>query len=230
MKRVFIISFVSVLMFFPTSYEDFKLKEVEIDLLKWTERADNLCVKGTVLNHQYYAADQDWILEIQPEKEYHSYMNNRKGNFNIEKMMEAEVEPLDSEGGRENENRYFAPLVGKEVWITGTWVDDNGHESKTELHPITGIVCLDKDTLSVFAFSDDSWNLLNKVPHSGESRDFRFMLPLLKSYSKLSLLSEINKTDEREIHLQSNQLSIFIRTGEPKLQKGFYFGKWLLNN
>ena len=211
MKRIFIVSFVSVLLCFPSSYEGFKVEEVEIDLLKWTERVDNLCIKGKVLNHQYYAADQDWILEIQPEKEYYSYMNNRKGKFNFDKMMEAEIEPLDSEGGRENENRYFSPLVGKEVWITGTWVDDNGHESKTELHPITGIVCLDKDTLSVFAFSDDSWNLFNKVPYSGENRNFYFILPLPKIYTKLRVLLEVNKVDVRDISLKKNQVSFFAK-------------------
>jgi hypothetical protein len=216
---------------FHSSFPNFQILDsygLEVDFFKWTERADNVMVKGTVLAHEYYMGDQDWILEIKPDPYYKASLSNRKGKINLHKMMEAEIEPIESMGSRANEKKFFEPLVGKTCWVVGTWVDDNGHDSKTELHPMTGIVCVDKDTLKVFAFSDDSWNFFNKVPHSGENRNFHVSLPLESPHQTLLLLEETNKAAKREISLKSNELFISIKTGEPVRNEGFYYGKWLL--
>ncbi len=238
MKKIFILCVFSLLVMRTCIFSHFSIKnataflhtETDINFLKWSEHQDNVLVYGTVVKHEYYGMDEDWILEIKPDTNCLTMLNNLKGEMNANRIIETEIEPLDNMGSKANEKKFFAPLLGKKVWIMGTWVDDNGHECKTELHPITGIVAIDNDTVKVFAFLDDSWNFVTKVPHSGENRIFDLQLPFPQNYQAIQSLSEVNLTQKRDITFSHDTLSIHIETGCTKEKQGFYYGEWLLTN
>ncbi len=85
--------------------------------------------------------DNDTNLEIvpRPEKEFQDLLKNRHGQPNKAKDGQAPVVECEVNVGSDWRSQFeffVSTLVGREVTAQGVFVDDDDHESKTELHPV----------------------------------------------------------------------------------------------
>jgi len=78
--------------------------------------------------------DTDFELEPRPEEEFQALLKNRKGKVNENGKLECEIHVSDER--RDQHLAWVRSLSGTEVTAHGVWVDDTGHDDKTELHPL----------------------------------------------------------------------------------------------
>lgn len=111
-------------------------------MTKWTLRSPMELLVGTLVYAEIYPWDGDHNVFIVPDTAYESLLTNRHGKKNkpdesihgSPTVVECEVEILDR-----YEHDYLAAvrsLYGLQVSALGVWVDDDGHDGKTELHPL----------------------------------------------------------------------------------------------
>jgi hypothetical protein len=109
-------------------------------------KGDDVQVFGRVTGHKYNWFDKDWNLYVEPHPGINDPEFGLTGEFlltnlanmrNRSGIIHCEISPAGKYGGGDNEKKYFERLVGKEVAVVGTFVEDTKHENKTEIHPIT---------------------------------------------------------------------------------------------
>ena len=124
----------------------------------WKERRDYVTLEGRAIRHNTNF-DGDWSLFIQPAEGFTLLAINSEGRRNENGEIECEVEPNDLFTNDALEHVYFGRLMSKRVTVNGTWVDDLAHDGKTEIHPITSILQVDKFSDKTFInFDQDVWN------------------------------------------------------------------------
>jgi hypothetical protein len=95
--------------------------------------------------------DNDTNLEIEPgsKPEFQDLLKNRQGNPNKAKDGQPPVVECEVNVGSDwrSQFEFFVnSLVGREVTAQGVFVDDDGHDSKTELHPMDVIFARVEDS------------------------------------------------------------------------------------
>ncbi len=200
----------------------------------WNLLKDNVTVVGTVDNH-YYASDGDWNINVRPQSAYKSLLTNSDGDKNVNGLIECEVEPISPYDDEGPEKAYCGFLQDKVVTIVGSWSEDLSHDDKTEIHPITSILCeqskagADTKRIQFFTFSDDSE--LVHPPFSGESRTGKFKVPFPAPRedglpAKHTVLSEVFKAASRKFNVTHEANRDFlvgeVVSGKPDDDKGFY--------
>ena len=114
-------------------------------MTKWTLRSPMELLVGTLVDAEIYLWDGDQNVFIVPDPAYRRLLVNRHGKENkpdesidgSPTVVECEVEILDR-----YEHDYLdavRSLCGLKVSALGVWVDDDGHDSKTELHPLDAL-------------------------------------------------------------------------------------------
>ena len=104
-------------------------------LFGWNELQDGVRLVGTVVDVGFYDPDDDWLLDIRPADGFDHLAVNRAGELNPgEGIVGCEVEPIDPVGGFDAEslttvNRFWEPLLDKQVSVVGTWVEDSSHHN-----------------------------------------------------------------------------------------------------
>jgi Abnormal spindle-like microcephaly-assoc'd, ASPM-SPD-2-Hydin len=103
----------------------------------WFVRDENSPVRTMVgtLTDVYNADDGDTNLVIVPNADSAPLLANRHGMDNITGTIECEINVTEDGNGRSSYESWVASMVGMEVTAQGVYVDDTGHEDKTELHP-----------------------------------------------------------------------------------------------
>ncbi len=203
---------------------------------------------GTVVDVGFYDPDGDWLLDIGPAEGFDHLAVNRAGELNPgQGIVGCEVEPTDPVGEFDAEslttvNRFWEPLLDKQVSVVGTWVEDSSHHNKTEIHPITSVLGVLPITTGPHApgnlveftvGSDDSFNFPAKVPHSKVSRTgpFRVVFPPRppgnRNPPRISVISETNMAQSRSFQISELPNRRFMAkgavvTGSPRDGKGFY--------
>jgi hypothetical protein len=145
--------------------------------------------------------DTDFDIEPRPEEEFQALLINRLGATNENGKLECEIHVSD--GRRDRHLAWVRSLSGTEVTAHGVWVDDTGHEDKTELHPLDvvfgpvtasimpgdwiGVLATQRGlvigaTMLAFRFaaaSDNRGNLFNRAtpPLSRRTRPTTFNVP-----------------------------------------------------
>lgn len=113
--------------------------------MKWSLRSERETLSGRLVAAQIYAWDGDQNIYIVPDTLFQHLLINRHGQINAPSEdrprsppeIECEVEILDR-----YEKDYLAgvrDLIGCTVNAAGVWVDDDGHDGKTELHPLDAL-------------------------------------------------------------------------------------------
>lgn len=216
------------------------------------QNGEDIVLKGKIVEYytQYgFLQDGDWNLKVVPDKEFDFLCTNSEGIVNEEvyasdkkkRIIEGEVYPCETFNTLDYANQFLKPLVGKQVTMTGSFVEDVSHHHKTEIHPITSIICEEQKVgyknLTILVLADASYNA--KLPKSGESKIFKMDIPFentpsLKNKRKLGkcqlIGTEYNHSESLrpfKVILKNDysHLSISIETGEPKFGKGFYYAK-----
>jgi len=199
----------------------------------WTEIKDHTTLEGVVVSNDYSGGifgDGDWLLKIRPDPAFNRLLFNRAGRKNADGLVECEIEPLDALGNEDNAREFFGRVTGKRVRIVGTWVEDQSHDDKTEIHPITSIACLDGEFVHLFAFSDDSDNFPAQVPHSKENRVAYFSVPINPAFTTFSISQEEPYVRSRSVGVtvdaSGNRVVVgTVQSGTSDEGKGFYYAK-----
>src|SRR5260370_18509576 len=173
------------------------IEEEQVGVRGWNELRDNVTLVGTATADNYSGHDNwhnvwqdwDWSLFVRPALGFENLATNRAGVANAGGLIECEIQPPDGYKDNGVMHHYFDPLLNRSVTMVGTWVEDKDHDSKTEIHPITSILCetnsapgmLPTEKLfDFFAFCDTSTpNFFDPVrpivpPHSNELRTALF--------------------------------------------------------
>ncbi len=104
---------------------------------KWTMRRPSEVLVGT-LERVYvpsgFFADSDTNLVVTPGPEHRGLLVNRKGRRNGNFRMECEVQV--SLQWRALFNKWASSMLHTPITLSGVYVDDDGHDSRTELHPV----------------------------------------------------------------------------------------------
>jgi hypothetical protein len=153
-----------------------------------------------------HGGDNDTNLEIVPRDDFAGLLTNRHGDDNQAPSGQAAVVECEVNVGDDWRSQYESfvnSLVNHEVTAQGVYVDDDGHDSKTELHPMDAIFARVSDSqlpgdwiggveaelgltldqnLFVYRFAAASDQraglLLEGPPLAGWSRTTNIMLPL----------------------------------------------------
>jgi len=115
-------------------------------MAKWVLRSESEILAGT-LQRVYvpsgFTSDGDTNLVIAPDPAHQGLLVNRHGRRNGNATMECEVNVTDSIARlwwRPLFNRWADSMMFTPISLVGVYVDDDGHDSKTELHPVDLIV------------------------------------------------------------------------------------------
>lgn len=119
--------------------------------------------------------DGDWNIHVNPFDK--SFLKNRSGRVNADGLIELEV---NSRGNPSDLAARFP--IGTRVEASGAWVDDTGHDGKTELHPVDWMRTVDTNPVSLFVAQDDTGRFVNAELVLWESFDF----PLQSIYPKVT--------------------------------------------
>lgn len=84
--------------------------------------------------------DGDTNLTIVPNDASRDLVKNREGVWNREGTIECEINVTEDGAGRSRYERWVSSMIGMEVQAKGVFVDDTGHDNKTEIHPMDLIV------------------------------------------------------------------------------------------
>lgn len=212
---------------------------------------DDLILIGTL--ERYYTQfkplqDGDWNLVIRPDASYRHLLYNLEEEENKEvsmvnkksKVIECEVRPTDSFNTQYFADKCLAPLVGKKLRITGAFVEDKSHENKTEIHPISSIICeeqrVNSKVITIIALTDNSRS--EDLPGSGESKTIRSLIPFentpsKRNYRKLGKIKQYSLIDFTKglkplsVKLIDNYsyLAVDIETGLNELEQGFFYSR-----
>lgn len=121
---------------------------------KWTQRNRSRELVGT-LERVYVTSgwfeDHDSNLVIRPDADHQGLLVNRHGQRNANGTMFCEVQVSGLWRGAFT--RWVSSMIGSTVTATGVYVDDDGHDSSTELHPLDLVVGPVTSSLS----SGDDW-------------------------------------------------------------------------
>jgi hypothetical protein len=101
----------------------------------WQEALTNVHDSGGTLD----GGDNDTNLEITPRADFAGLLTNRHGRDNQPQGGQDPVIECEVNVGSDWRSQYeffVNSLVGHEVTAQGVFVDDDGHDSKTELHPM----------------------------------------------------------------------------------------------
>jgi hypothetical protein len=108
---------------------------------KWVLRdwkSPERTVVGT-LTKLYNASDGDTNVQIRANDASQHLLRNRHGGRNTDLgIIECEINVVGD--GRDQYEDWVRSMLGLEVTAKGVWVDDDDHNSKTELHPMDLIV------------------------------------------------------------------------------------------
>jgi hypothetical protein len=112
-----------------------------VNVNKWALRdpsSPQRVLVGTLTNVHISGGDDDTNLLIAPEAgdNFQDLLANRHGDRNTDGMLECEINV--GSGWRGQHQDWVISLGEGEGKVTavGVWVDDDGHDSKTELHPM----------------------------------------------------------------------------------------------
>ena len=202
----------------------------------WKPLQDNVSLQGIVSGHSYNL-DGDWQINVQPLDGFTNLLTNSRGRTNSSGVIECEIEPTDKFGSKRNELKDFGSLVGKKVTVTGAWVEDEQHDNRTEIHPITSIL-VDPDQpgrtkeIEFFTFSDDSANFPFRVPFSGKNRLGSFSVPFPLATEegfipKYNVVSELNRAKSTNFEIVSYGSQYYLQGNVESgtaPNKGFYHG------
>jgi len=115
-------------------------------MAKWVLRSESEVLVGT-LQRVYVpsglGSDGDTNLVIAPDLAHRGLLVNRHGRRNGDNAMECEVNITDSLARfwwRPLFNKWVNSMMFTPINLVGVYVDDDGHDSKTELHPVDLIV------------------------------------------------------------------------------------------
>ncbi len=111
--------------------------------------------------------DGDWNIFIIPDDP--RYLTNSGGNANADGMIEMEIQ---SRGKPSNLASLFP--TGTRVEAFGDWVEDTGHGSKTELHPLYYMRTLLGNPIIIFMGQDDSGRFVNALNYNWNGFYFPF--------------------------------------------------------
>ena len=107
----------------------------------WTKRSDSETLVGT-LKRVYVPgglfSDNDTNLVIEPDLAHRSLLINRKGKANDLLAVECEINVFLT--WRPTFNEWAKSMLFTPVTAVGVYVDDDGHQQKTELHPVDLVV------------------------------------------------------------------------------------------
>jgi hypothetical protein len=93
--------------------------------------------------------DGDWNIYVVPDDG--SVLKNRAGQANSNGEIEFEINTR----GRPSDLANHFP-VGSRIEGYGEWVEDTGHDNKTELHPLYWMRTLNKNPITLFMGQDDT--------------------------------------------------------------------------
>lgn len=172
--KVAIISLVTLVLVFLGNFLKREGYETTFTSKKWVLRKENIVFTGVITKAFLYWGDGDMNIFVRPNEEFHDLLVNRMGGWNQDGLIECEVEVLDDY--ELQYSHFLEPLIGKQIGVSGVFVDDRENPDKTEVHSINVIVgVLDSkyynyeiktfvDRLDgqsvvyrVLAASDDSW-------------------------------------------------------------------------
>jgi hypothetical protein len=150
-------------------------------------------VTGTLLQKtRRSTSDADWNFFLQPDDG--SFLKNSSNHANDNGIVELEI---DSRGNPANLNDLFPN--GARVEVYGEWVEDSGHDDKSEIHPIYWIRTLNRNPASIFVGQDDSGRFVDATGVRYETIDFAIpvefplVTPTIHPPSRTQLFHEVGK-------------------------------------
>ncbi len=84
--------------------------------------------------------DSDTNIIVVPDAATAPLLFNRNGARNVVWDIECEVNVTEDGDGRSSFESWVSSMVGLEVTAKGVYVDDTGHDDKTEIHPMDLII------------------------------------------------------------------------------------------
>lgn len=129
-----------------------------------------IAVRGTIartiqLNQGDAFDDGDWNIHVRPDDP--SVLRNSNGTTNSGGQIEFEV---NSRGTQSNLAAHFPS--GTRVEGYGEWVEDTGHDQKTELHALNWLRTIDANPMKLFVAQDDTGRFVNAQNLLWESFSF----------------------------------------------------------
>jgi hypothetical protein len=96
---------------------------------------------GTLIDvHHSGGGDNDTNMIIVPDAGSVGLLKNGKGKDNQRSEIECEVNVTEDGDGRRKFEPWVASMLHLQVTAIGVWVDDVGHDDKTEIHPMDLII------------------------------------------------------------------------------------------